>query len=110
MSTNRFDLARAVAVAVTALPQVEKLTAGHGVEVATVAPAGKVVGVRGDADRMMVNIVAAELPLAPVTAAVSTAVQQVLRAHGDSRRVDVYVDDVADAALRALSADRAVPV
>jgi hypothetical protein len=99
-----------VAAAVTALPQVEKLTTGHGVEFATLAPGGKVVGVRGDAERMTVNIVAAELPLAPVTAAVSAAARQVLRAHGDSREVDVYVDDVADAALRALSAGRAVPV
>jgi hypothetical protein len=100
---KRLELARAVADAVTALPQVRGLAAGPGVEIVTLGPQGRVLGVQGDAERVQVAIVAAELPLAPVVAAVAAAAAKVLRAQGDGRRVDVYVTDVSTSALRRLS-------
>jgi hypothetical protein len=103
VTVKRFELAQAVADAVTALPQVERLATGPAVEIVTLGPQGKVPGVQGDADRVKVSIVAAELPLGPVVAAVSAAATQALRATGDTRRVDIYVTDVSATALRALS-------
>ncbi|MBB5874219.1 hypothetical protein F4553_007653 [Allocatelliglobosispora scoriae] len=112
MTASRFEVARAVADAVAALPQVARLTAGglhgHGVEVATLIPGGRVVGVLGDADAVRVQIVAARLPLQPVIAAVTAAAAEVLRRYADDRPVEVFVADVSDEALRALIAP--VPV
>lgn len=101
--SSRLELARAVAQAVTALPGVDSMTPGPGVPVVTLSAHGQVPGVRGGGDRVTIAVVAGRLPLAPLVAAVEQTAVAVLAEHGDTRRVDVVIGDVTDAALRAVS-------
>jgi hypothetical protein len=90
---DRADLARAVATAAEAVPGVAGLVGGAGpVEVATVYPHGKVVGVRLTERTVVVHVAVDALPLREVTTAVVQAVRQVLSRAGDDRGVAVVVD------------------
>lgn len=95
---TRAELARAVADAVVKAPGVARLSPGPVVEVATVYPGGKVIGVRL-ADTVVVHLVAAVLPLRPVAEAATAACRAVLDEAGDERRVEVVIDDVDDSAF-----------
>lgn len=112
MTTDRVLVARAVADAVTALPQVAALTSnalpGHGVEVATLLPGGKIRGVHADDETVHVHIVAAEFPLPPVIAAATAAAEAALRERGDTRQVEIFVAEVTDSALARLAAPKLV--
>jgi phenylpyruvate tautomerase PptA (4-oxalocrotonate tautomerase family) len=96
---RREDLARSLADAVTAVPGVAALTGGPGVEVATFFSGGKVTGLHLGDDQVDVHVVIDQTPLQVVAEAAAGAALRVLSAAGDSRRVQVIVEDVALEAL-----------
>lgn len=96
---RREDIALSVADAVTAVPGVAGLTGGPGVEVATMFAGGKVVGLHLGPEQVEIHIVADRVPLGPVAEAASAAALRVLSAAGDSRGVQVVVDDVLAEAI-----------
>jgi len=96
---RREDLARAVADAVTSVPGVARLSPGTGVEVATLFAGGKVVGLRLSGTAVAVHIVADAGPLQAIADEAAAAARRVLMAAGDSRPVNVVIEDVEAAAL-----------
>lgn len=91
--TDRAALARAVAAAVAAVPGVARLSGGAGpVEVATLYPGGKVLGVRVAGGRIAVHVAAARLPLPPLVAEVRAAAERAAAGLGERRPVDVTVE------------------
>jgi hypothetical protein len=101
---TRAVLATQVRDAVRAVPGVARLAPGTAAEVATYFAGGKVVGVRLVGDTVRVHVVVDRLPAPPVAAQVEAAVLAVLAGAGDPRPVQVVVEDVDDAAFRALAA------
>ncbi|GEM_PF-6822518 len=91
---DRADLARAVAPALQAVPGVARLMVGRGVEVATHHAGGKVAGVSLVGDRVLVCLVADRVPVHEVAARAAAAAEAVLARFGDTRVVDVVVDDL----------------
>lgn len=96
MISNAATLARSIADAVSALPDVRRLTGGDAIEVATQYPGGKVVGVRLG-ETVQVHLVARRVPLPPVGAAAARAARAVLARAGDDRPVEIFVDDLEEA-------------
>ena len=96
---RREDLARAVADAVIDVPGVARLHPGTGVEVATLFPGGKVIGLRLSGEAVEVHLVADRVPLPPVADEAAGAAQRVLAAAGDGRDVRVVVEDVEASAV-----------
>jgi hypothetical protein len=95
------QVASKVRDAVLAVPGVTRLTPGGPVEVATLFAGGKVVGVRlGDA--VEVHVAVDRLPIAPLAEQVRAAVRTVLERDGESRPVEVVVDDLEPEALPAI--------
>jgi hypothetical protein len=92
---RREDLARSLADAVTAVAGVASLSGGPGVEVATFFSGGKVTGLHLGDDQVDVHVVIDQAPVQVVAEAAAAAALRVLSAVGDSRRVQVIVDDVA---------------
>jgi hypothetical protein len=90
---RRGRLALAVAAAVDSVGGVRR-TGGHGVEVATQYPGGRVLGVRLGADEVTVHIVAERLPIDAVADAVRVAARSALAGLGDNRGVAVSVEDL----------------
>ena len=96
---RREDLARAVADAVVDVPGVARLHPGTGVEVATLFPGGKVIGLRLSGEVVEVHLVADRVPLPPVADEAAAAARRVLAAAGDGRDVRVVVEDVEASAV-----------
>jgi hypothetical protein len=90
---RRGRLALAVAAAVDSVGGVRR-TAGHGVEVSTQYPGGRVLGVRLGAEAVGVHIIAERLPLEAVAEAVRSAARSALAGLGDSRAVTVAIEDL----------------
>lgn len=97
------NLATQVRDAALAVPGVARLAAGSAVEIATHFAGGKVVGVRLAGETVQVHLVVDRLPVPPVADQVAAAVREVLTGAGDPRPVQVIVDDLDDAAFRALA-------
>jgi len=91
---RREDIARAVADAVIDVPGVARLSPGTGVEVATLFPGGKVIGLRLSGEVVEVHLVADRVPLPPIADEAAAAAGRVLSAAGDPRDVLVVIDDV----------------
>ncbi len=89
---DRAALAAAIAEAVKAVPGIERLTGGNDVEVATQFAGGKVLGVRLR-ETVEVHVVANKMPLPPVAEKTATAARVVLAQAGDTRPVEVFIDD-----------------
>jgi len=98
---DRGSVARAVAAGVTSVPGVRRLDPGPGVEVATHYAGGKVVGVEVGEQRLRVHVVLDRLPVGPVVHHVHAVARTVLRAAARALPVEVVVEDVDGAALRA---------
>ncbi|MEN3615473.1 hypothetical protein AAH979_39010 [Plantactinospora sp. ZYX-F-223] len=79
--------------AVLGVPGVTGLTAGTGVEVATLFPGGKVVGIRLG-DPVEVHVGLGPVPIAPVAEQIQVAVRGVLAGFGQQPSVEVVVDDI----------------
>ncbi|AVT38262.1 hypothetical protein [Plantactinospora sp. BB1] len=79
--------------AVLAVPGVSGLTAGTGVEVATLFPGGKIVGIRLG-NPVEVHVEVAPVPIAPVAEQIQRAVRAVLADFGQRPSVEVVVDDI----------------
>jgi hypothetical protein len=90
---RRGHLALAVAAAVDTVTGARR-TGGHGVEVATQFPGGRVVGVQLGADEVAVHIIAERVPLDTIADAVHVAVRAALADVGDRRAVSVTIDDL----------------
>ena len=83
-----------VAAAVDAISGVRR-GGGHGVEVATHYPGGRVVGVSLTSETtVVVHIVAERLPLQDLADEVGTVARAALRSCGDDRAVMVFIDDL----------------
>lgn len=103
--TDRATLARAVAAAAGSTPGVARLVPGAGVPVVTQVPGGAVPGVRLGPSAVSVHVAVDRFPLEPVITGVVEAVSAVLAGAGDTRRVEVVVEDVDDDAVER-AADR----
>ena len=88
----------AVSDAALGVDGVARLDGGNGIEVSTLYPGGKVVGVRLTTVGAEVHIVADGYDLAAVARGVAAAASPVLSAAGYPNRVDVVVADVERAA------------
>jgi hypothetical protein len=73
---------------------VARLHPGGGVEVATLFPGGKVIGLRLSGEVVEVHLVADRVPLPPIADEAAAAARRVLNAVGDGRDVRVVVEDV----------------
>jgi hypothetical protein len=93
-TVDRATLAQAVAAGVLAVPGVARLSGGRGVQVATLYPGGKVVGVVADDQAVRVHVVAGRLPLGPLVQEVRAAAAIVLAGLGAARVVDLVVEDL----------------
>ena len=93
MTSKAAILAASIADAVSAVPGVQRLTAGNAIEAATQYPGGKVVGVRLD-ETVQIHLVAKRVPLPPVAAGAARAARSVLAEAGDDRPVEVFIDDI----------------
>lgn len=91
---DRGEVARAVAGAAATVPGVARLSPGWGVEVSTLVPGGRVVGVRLEAGAVSVHVVTSAVPIPPVAEAVRSAARAALDGLGDAREVHVVVDDL----------------
>lgn len=110
MTADHGATARAVAAAVEAVPGVARLTTGKGVvSAATHYPGGTVNGVRVVTDMVWVHIVVARLPISPVADDALRAARTALDGMGDSRKVEVVVEDVDEGALDSFSAPSGGP-
>jgi hypothetical protein len=74
-------------------------SAGSGVEVATMYPGGRVLGIVLRAEEVEVHVISKTLPLPGVADAVHRAVRRVLDDVGDSRQVAVRIADLDVGAL-----------
>jgi hypothetical protein len=108
---DRAALAQAVAANVAKVPGVARLSAGAGIEVATLYRGGKVTGVKVTDRRVAVHIVAAQLPLLALTGEVRAAAQDALASVGSQLPVDVVVEalDVEQLPQAAASTDSGRP-
>ncbi|MDG4786937.1 hypothetical protein O7626_13530 [Micromonospora sp. WMMD1102] len=79
--------------AVLAVPGVTRLTSGVGVEVATLFPGGKIVGIRLG-DPVEVHVQVGPVPIAPLAEEIRVAVRDVLAEFGRQSSVEVVVDDI----------------
>jgi hypothetical protein len=105
-TAGRAALAQAVAAGVIRVPGVVRLSAGAGIEVATLYPGGKVVGVKVTDHRVAVHIVADRLPLPVLGNEVRAAARAALVPLGFERPVDVVIEalDLEELPLAAASA------
>ena len=103
--TGHESIARAVRDAVLAVPGVVRLTPGAPMEVSTQFPGGKVVGVRLG-DPVEVHVAVDRAPVVPVAERIRTAVREVLDRAGESRPVEVVVDDIEPVALTTITRRR----
>ena len=102
---RRQDSATAAAGAALDVPGVARLSAGSGVEVSTLYPGGRTLGIRLTDVGAQVHIVADQFDLNAVADQVRTAVARVLAAAGQPSTVDVVVEDVEPAALNRRTAN-----
>jgi hypothetical protein len=93
-ASRRRDLALAVAAAVDSIPGVRRTAGSSAAEVSTLYPGGRVDGVSLDEDLVMVCVVLSRLPIPPVLEEIVAAASAALKAYGDSRSVEVVVDDL----------------
>lgn len=100
MTTDHGATARSVAAAALGVPGVVGLTGGQGAVIAaTHYPGGTVTGVRLSAAKVCVHIVVGRLPLGPVADDVRGAVRAALEGMGDTRVVEVVVEDLDESAF-----------
>ncbi|GAB3977874.1 hypothetical protein V1634_13385 [Plantactinospora veratri] len=92
-TTDRSTVVGRVRDAVLAVPGVSGLTAGTGVEVATLFPGGKIVGIRLG-NPVEVHVEVGPVPIAPVAEQIRVAVRAVLADYGQQPSVEVVVDDI----------------
>ncbi|MFY1692149.1 hypothetical protein [Plantactinospora sp. WMMB782] len=78
---------------VLAVPGVTRLTPGVGVEVATLFPGGKIVGIRLG-DPVEVHVQVDPVPIPPLAEQIRVAVRDVLADLGRQSSVEVVVDDI----------------
>lgn len=93
-TVDRSVIAQEVARAVEAVPGVARLSPGTVFEVATLYAGGKVVGVRLTPEVVFVHLVLDRLPVAPVAEAARSAATIALDDLGDSRPIEVVVEDL----------------
>ncbi|GAA3750273.1 hypothetical protein GCM10022225_38180 [Plantactinospora mayteni] len=103
-AADRATVAGEIRDAVLAVPGVVGLTAGTGVEVATLFPGGKVVGIRLG-EPVEVHVAVGPVPIAPLAEQIQLAVRGVLAGFGQRPSVEVVVDDI-DLPLPIGPADR----
>lgn len=99
--TDPFEIARTVAEAVRALPEVAALGSGRYAEAATYGPDGRVRGVvvRAEPPEWLVEVhlvarYSAHLDLEGTAARVRAQVSEALARRGVATRVDVFIDDI----------------
>jgi hypothetical protein len=91
---DKATLAGSIAEAVKGVPGVARLTGGGDVvEVATLLPGRKVVGVRLG-ETVEIHMVAKAVPLPPVAEEAKIAAKTVLDKAGDKRLVEVFIEDI----------------
>jgi hypothetical protein len=93
-TVDRATLAQTIAAGVLAVPGVARLSGGRGVEVATLYPGGKVIGVVADEQVVRVHVVAGRLPLGPLVQELRATVAIVLAGLGAARVVDLVIEDL----------------
>ncbi len=96
---DRGELARAVAAAVASVPGVARMSPGTGIVVATQYAGGTVIGVVLRADAVVAHVVLDRLPVSLVTDPALLAATSALRALGDTRPVEMVVEDIVLEAL-----------
>ncbi len=91
-ASRRRDVAAAVAAAVDSVPGVG-LTAGRS-DLSTLYPGGRVAGVSLGDESVLISVVLSRVPIPPVVGEIVAAATAALKALGDSRSVEVVVDDI----------------
>lgn len=92
--SDRGTLAQAVADAVASVPGIARMSSGPGVPVGTQYAGGTVSGVKLRDELVVAHVVLDRLPVLAVTEPALSAAEAALRALGDSRPVELVVDDI----------------
>ena len=103
-SSRRREIAETVAAAVDEVPGVRRTFGSGVVELSTLYPGGRVEGVALRDEVVLVCVALSRLPVPAVADEITAAAGEALRSLGDTRRVEVVIDDLDLDELPALGA------